>query len=55
MTYDEAIQRAETIIAQLEQAEALSMDEYKKLAAEATSLLNQCKAHIDGLAKELAI
>ena len=55
MTYDEAIQRAETIIAQLEQAEALSMDEYKKLATEATSLLNQCKAHIDGLAKELAI
>ncbi|MBR2165001.1 MAG: exodeoxyribonuclease VII small subunit [Paludibacteraceae bacterium] len=46
MTYDEAIQRAEEIIAQLEQAEALSMDEYKRLAAEATALFKECKAQI---------
>lgn len=46
MSYDEAIQRAEEIIAQLEQAEALSMDEYKRLAAEATALLKECKAQI---------
>ncbi|MBR4704519.1 MAG: exodeoxyribonuclease VII small subunit [Paludibacteraceae bacterium] len=46
MTYDEAIRRAEEIIAQLEQAEALSMDEYKRLAAEATALLKECKAQI---------
>jgi exonuclease VII small subunit len=46
MTYDEAIQRAEEIIAQLEQAEALSMDEYKRLATEATALLKECKAQI---------
>ena len=47
MTYDEAIKRAETIIAQLESAEALSMGEYKKAAAEATALLKQCKAELE--------
>lgn len=46
MTYDEAIQRAEAIIAQLEQSEAISMDEYKRLASEATALLKQCKEEI---------
>jgi exodeoxyribonuclease VII small subunit len=53
MNYDEAIKRAETIIAQLEQSEALSMDEYKKAAAEATALLKQCKDHLTTLAEEL--
>ena len=43
MNYDEAIQKAEAIIAELEQAEALSMEEYKKKAAEAAALLNHCK------------
>ena len=46
MNYDEAIQKAEAIIAQLESAEALSMEEYKKAAAEATALLKQCKAEL---------
>ena len=52
MGYDESIKKAEEIIAQLEQADALSMDEYKRLAAEATALLKQCKAYIDGLSLE---
>ena len=39
LTYDEAIQKAETIIAQLESSEAISMDEYKRLATEVTALL----------------
>jgi len=47
MTYDEAIQKAEQIISRLEQAEAVSMDEYKRLAAEATALLRQCKSEIE--------
>ena len=47
MNYDEAIQKAEAIIAQLESAEALSMEEYKKAAAEATALLKQCKAELE--------
>lgn len=47
MNYDEAIQKAEAIIAQLESAEALGMEEYKKAAAEAAALLKQCKAELE--------
>ena len=46
MTYDEKINKAEQIIAQLEQADAISMDEYKKMAAEATALLSECKEEL---------
>jgi exodeoxyribonuclease VII small subunit len=46
MTYDENIKRAEAIIAQLEASEALSMEEYKRLASEATALLKECKKEI---------
>ena len=53
MSFDESIQRAEDIIAQLEQAEAISMDKYKRLAAEATKLLKQCKDEIAGIEKEI--
>lgn len=49
LTYDEALQKVEAIIAQLEAAEALSMEEYKRLASEATALLNQCKKSLDNL------
>jgi prefoldin subunit 5 len=53
MTYDEAIRRAEEIIAQLEAAEALGMDEYKRLASEATTLLQQCKKEIENMSQSL--
>ena len=53
MEYDEKIKRAEGIVAQLEQAEAISLEEYKKLAAEATSLLHQCSAEIQTVAEDL--
>ena len=43
LTYDEAIEKAEAIIARLEQSDAISMEEYQKAAAEATALLRQCK------------
>ena len=46
MTYDEKIARAEAIIAQLEQSEAISIESYKQLASEATELLKQCKSEI---------
>lgn len=49
MKYDEAIARAEAIISQLEQAEAISMEEYKRLAAEATALLKKCKEEVEGM------
>lgn len=48
MKYDESIQKAEEIIGQLEAADALSMDEYKRRAAEAEALLRQCKAELEG-------
>ena len=44
MGYDESIKKAEAIIAQLEQSDAISLDEYKRLASEATALLKQCKS-----------
>lgn len=53
MSYDEAIKRAEEIITQLEHAEALSMEEYKNKAAEATALLNYCKESIMSLSLNL--
>ena len=55
LTYDEALQRAESIIANLEQAEALGMDEYKRQASEATALLQYCKSQIEGLSVEYAM
>ena len=49
MSFDEKIKQAESIILRLEQAEALGMDEYKRLASEATTLLKQCKDDISAL------
>ncbi len=47
MSYDEKIEKAEAIIAQLEASEAISLEEYKRLAAEATALLKQCKEELE--------
>lgn len=55
MTYDEKIQRAEQIIAQLESAEALSMDDYKKAAAEATALLKECRSLLAEMHEDMTI
>ena len=55
MTYDENIQKAEAIISQLEAAEALSMDEYKRLASEAVSLLKQCKSLLTEMDEDMAV
>lgn len=49
MNYDEKIKRAEAIVTDLEKAEVLSMDEYKRLASEASALLKQCKDEIDSI------
>ena len=53
MTYDEKMAKAEAIIQQLESAEALSMEAYKKAAAEATALLKECRSEIEGMHNEL--
>ena len=55
MTYDEKIQRAEQIIAQLEQSEAMSMDAYKKAAAEATALLKQCQSLLTEMHEDITV
>ena len=53
LTYDEALVRAEQLIEQLEKKEALSMDEYKRLALEVSTLLKQCKEEISKMATSL--
>ena len=55
MNYDDSIKKAEEIIAQLEQAEALSMDEYKRLASEATALLKQCRSFLAEMNEDVAV
>lgn len=55
LTYDEALQRAETIIARLESSEAISMEEYKKAAAEATALLKQCRLFLTKMDEDVAV
>ena len=55
LTYDEALQRAEAIIARLESAEAISIDEYKKAAAEATALLKQCSSFLTEMDKDMTV
>lgn len=55
MGYDEAIKKAEAIIAQLEQAEAISMEEYKRMASEATALLKQCKSLLTEMHEDMSV
>lgn len=46
MTYDEAIKRIEQIVSELEQSEALSMDDYQAKAKEAKNLLAFCQKEL---------
>ena len=55
MGYDEAIKKAEAIVTQLEQSDAISMDEYKRLAAEATALLKQCRSLLAEMHEDVAV
>ena len=55
MSYDESIKKAEAIIAQLEQSDAISMDEYKRLASEATALLKHCKSLLAEMDKDVSV
>ena len=56
MGYDEAIQKAEAIIAQLEQSsDAISMEEYKRQAKEATALLQQCKSFLAEMHEDMSV
>ena len=46
MNYDEAIKRVEQIVSELEQSEALSMEEYQSKAKEAKDLLSFCQKQL---------
>lgn len=53
MTYDQALARLQDIIARLEKDEAISIADYKTLAAEAGQLLTYCHAQLAELEHEL--
>ena len=55
MDYDESIKKAEAIITELEQAQAIGMEEYKKKAAEATSLLQYCQSLITEMHQDIPV
>ena len=44
--------RAETIVQQLEQSEAISLSEYKQLADEARQLLAFCRNEVEKISRE---
>lgn len=55
LTYDQQLARVEQIVRELEQTEALSMQEYKEKAAEANQLLDKCQTEIREIARNLGI
>ena len=55
MNYDETIQKAESIVKDLEQAEALSMEDYKAKATEAKQLLDLCEKQLTTMEKDLLV
>ena len=52
LTYDQAMERVEAIVQQLEQSEAISLSEYKQLADEARQLLAFCRNEVEKISKE---
>ena len=46
MTYDEAIQKIEQIVTELEQSAAISVTDYKTKASEAKRLLDFCESQL---------
>ena len=55
MGYDEAIKKAEALIAKLEQSDAISMDEYTRVAKEATTLLQHSKSLLTEMNKDMSV
>ena len=49
LSYDQAMARVEAIVQQLEQSEALSLQDYRLLAEEARGLLAFCRNEIEVL------
>ena len=53
MTYDEALNRLQTIVSSLASNEAISIDEYKKKATEAKQLLDFCRKQLTQIEEEI--
>lgn len=53
MTYNEAIKRLEQIVQLMENSEAMSIDEYRRSAAEAKQLIDFCQKQLTGMEKEM--
>lgn len=53
MTYDEALEKIEGIVRELESAEAISITAYKEKAQQAKQLLDYCESCLKELDKEL--
>lgn len=49
MTYDESIKRLQEIVQQLENGQAVGMDQYTKLANEAKELIDFCRRQLTEL------
>ena len=54
-SYDQAIQRLEQIVAELEQSEALSMETYQAKANEAKQLLTFCQQQLTDREKKMDV
>ena len=53
MTYDEALNRLQTIVSSLESNEAISIEEDKKKATEAKQLLDFCRKQLTQIEEEI--
>ncbi|MBR1785924.1 MAG: exodeoxyribonuclease VII small subunit [Paludibacteraceae bacterium] len=53
MSYDQAIERLEQIVKKMEQPDIIPMDDYTKIAREATELIAFCQKHLTTLEKEI--
>ena len=53
MTYDQAMARLQEIVQQLENGQAISLDQYTKLAKEAKELIEYCRKQLTELDGEI--
>lgn len=53
LTYDEAMARIEAITKELESADIMSLEDYKKKASEAKELIAFCRAQLETTEQDL--
>lgn len=53
MSYDQAMARLQEIVQQLENGQAISLDQYTKLAKEAKELIEYCRKQLTELDGEI--